>query len=626
MSLKIKKRRQAVSGLKYTGLLLLALALVVYFYLIFHFNFTQDDAYITFRYAANYLNGHGLVYDIGERVEGYTNFLWTIFMTVGGRAGIDFVLFSKILGVLFGLATIIMLYFLAIEVFAGVSKSTRSILAGTCCLLVGSIYSFAYWAVAGLETAAFGFMVLASIFFYLRRSLLVIPSVVLSLLFRPEGGLVFLFLFIYEIIRHRSLTRYAMITGVLFVIFLLPFGVFKLFYYKSLLPNPFYAKTSFDLQQAVNGLEYTGQFFWHYLGAGLFVVPALLTFRKSSSGQKLSMIFLLVYTLYIILIGGDVLKVHRFFVPLLPFAVLSVLFGFYAVSKRGLVIAPCLVVLLCWQLYFPYHYVTTFHNKENALAWKMNRLMDNLLAVDQSNFSIAVSTIGVVGYRLMDHTVIDLLGLTDSTIARHPEPPVKGMETTWRESHFNSRYVLSRQPDYILFSTGFKPSAPAERALFLYSGFINYYRIIDFTFYYGGDLNGIYKRYYPIEEEIRRDVDVNFVQGYNRAINLFSRDEYEEALAVLDSTLRYSPKLEYPYIYYFIAEINRRMGNYDVSYGMLRKLVEIDTLIYEAYKDLYVFEYMMNNSEAAAYYRAKMAGLVPWHVDEVDYLLSKVVE
>ncbi len=616
MTPKQKRPGKAKTNLKPIGIVLLILALVVYFYLIFHFNFTQDDAYITFRYAANYLNGHGLVYDIGERVEGYTNFLWTIFMTVGGRAGIDFVLFSKILGVLFGLATIIMLYFLAIEVFAGVSKSTRSILAGTCCLLVGSIYSFAYWAVAGLETAAFGFMVLASIFFYLRRSLLVIPSVVLSLLFRPEGGLVFLFLFIYEIIRHRSLTRYAMITGVLFVIFLLPFGVFKLFYYKSLLPNPFYAKTSFDLQQAVNGLEYTGQFFWHYLGAGLFVVPALLTFRKSSSGQKLSMIFLLVYTLYIILIGGDVLKVHRFFVPLLPFAVLSVLFGFYAVSKRGLVIAPCLVVLLCWQLYFPYHYVTTFHNKENALAWKMNRLMDNLLAVDQSNFSIAVSTIGVVGYRLMDHTVIDLLGLTDSTIARHPEPPVKGMETTWRESHFNSRYVLSRQPDYILFSTGMRASAPAERALFLYSGFLNNYRTIPFLF--GGYLNQVYKRYYAISLPVERDVSPEFEKQYNLGLTLWVKGDYRNALKALDRAIGFSPAPVYPYIYYCIALSYKELKDPTRGYLALQRLVRDDTLVVEAYCNLHLFEEYMGHTKAALACRSRVASLAPWYLPILD--------
>ena len=37
-----------------------------------------DDAFISFRYARNLLEGHGLVFNPGERVEGYTNFLWVL--------------------------------------------------------------------------------------------------------------------------------------------------------------------------------------------------------------------------------------------------------------------------------------------------------------------------------------------------------------------------------------------------------------------------------------------------------------------------------------------------------------------------------------------------------------------
>jgi len=36
---------------------------------------TVDDAFISFRYAHNLVQGHGLVFNPGERVEGYTNFL-----------------------------------------------------------------------------------------------------------------------------------------------------------------------------------------------------------------------------------------------------------------------------------------------------------------------------------------------------------------------------------------------------------------------------------------------------------------------------------------------------------------------------------------------------------------------
>lgn len=40
--------------------------------------FLTDDAFISFRYARNLVEGHGLVYDLGEYVEGYSNFLWVL--------------------------------------------------------------------------------------------------------------------------------------------------------------------------------------------------------------------------------------------------------------------------------------------------------------------------------------------------------------------------------------------------------------------------------------------------------------------------------------------------------------------------------------------------------------------
>ena len=38
-----------------------------------------DDSFISFRYARHLFEGHGLVFNPGDPVEGYTNFLWCIF-------------------------------------------------------------------------------------------------------------------------------------------------------------------------------------------------------------------------------------------------------------------------------------------------------------------------------------------------------------------------------------------------------------------------------------------------------------------------------------------------------------------------------------------------------------------
>lgn len=46
-----------------------------------------DDAYITFRYAANWARGLGPVWNVGERVEGYTNPLWMALLALGEWLG-----------------------------------------------------------------------------------------------------------------------------------------------------------------------------------------------------------------------------------------------------------------------------------------------------------------------------------------------------------------------------------------------------------------------------------------------------------------------------------------------------------------------------------------------------------
>ena len=604
------------------GLALAGLGCAAHLYLLYHFNFTQDDAYISFRYALNYIHGHGLVYNVGERVEGYTNFLWTILLVMGRLAGTDLVVFSKVLGALCGISTLAILFRMATLIPANKAGGWTPVAAGICCLILGSAYSFAYWTISGLETAAFTFMLLAALYAYLRRSRMAAPCLVMAALLRPEGALAAAVILTYDVVSHRRITAYAGQVGALWLLFLLPFAFFKLSYYGSLLPNPFYAKTAFGPQQVVYGAQYAGQFFWHYLAAGIFLVPTAVTLRRSPAAIKALFGFVLIYTVYLVLIGGDVLKVHRFFVPVLPMITVLVVFGFVRLFKRRVLLVLAAVMVLAWQSIVPWKHISTFHALEQALTYKLERMTASLTAVDPTNFSIALSTIGMAGYRLMDHTVIDMLGLTDSVIARHPEAPVEGLETTWREGHFNAPYVLSRKPDYILFSTGFKPSAPAERALYLYTSFLHNYRTISFNFG-ASTLHPVYRRSGPVSGEIKRDVDVRFVQNFNQGINLLvNAKDYPGALKAFQTALSYSPEPKFPYLFYYISIAQRNLGQIEASYRSLQEVVRLDERVYEGHKDLYQYEYHLGNKEAALYHRAQVARLVPWYLPRLDSLVT----
>ncbi len=74
------------------------------------YNFISDDSFITLRYARNLVQGEGLVFNPGERVEGFTNMLWTLLLSLCGVIGIDLLAAARILGVVAGLATIILTY------------------------------------------------------------------------------------------------------------------------------------------------------------------------------------------------------------------------------------------------------------------------------------------------------------------------------------------------------------------------------------------------------------------------------------------------------------------------------------------------------------------------------------
>jgi hypothetical protein len=50
--------------------------------------YQADDAFISFRYARNSADGLGPVWNAGERVDGYTNFLWTAILALTAKLGL----------------------------------------------------------------------------------------------------------------------------------------------------------------------------------------------------------------------------------------------------------------------------------------------------------------------------------------------------------------------------------------------------------------------------------------------------------------------------------------------------------------------------------------------------------
>ena len=116
--------------------------------------FTVDDSYISFRYARNLADGLGLVYNPGEAIEGYTNFLWTVLLAAGMKLGVDPHLSAKILGAAAAIGTLVVVYRLAQRLLP-----LRTLPCVATWLLASSA-PFTGYAVFGLETTFFALLVM----------------------------------------------------------------------------------------------------------------------------------------------------------------------------------------------------------------------------------------------------------------------------------------------------------------------------------------------------------------------------------------------------------------------------------------------------------------------------------
>ena len=157
--------------------------------------FLTDDAFISFRYVRNLLNGHGLVFNVGERVEGYSNFLWIMELAaIWGALGWRPEHAAPWLSVLFTAGTLALMLWWAARL---PSLRHRALVSWMALGLVCGSATFAVWTSGGgLETRQFTFFIVAAVVcLSLHRNrrwglLAASLSLALASLTRPEGPLI----------------------------------------------------------------------------------------------------------------------------------------------------------------------------------------------------------------------------------------------------------------------------------------------------------------------------------------------------------------------------------------------------------------------------------------------------
>ena len=175
------------------GLVLLSLPwLALLGGLAFLSRFLNDDAFISFRYARNLLEGRGLTWNPGEYVEGYTNFLWVLELAaIWAAAGVPP---EEAAWGLSAACTAATLGAMAWWVRRLPGLRDRGLVWWMALGLVCSSATFATWTSGGgLETRQFTLFVVAAVALLTtrgesRRGLLAASScLALASLTRPEG-------------------------------------------------------------------------------------------------------------------------------------------------------------------------------------------------------------------------------------------------------------------------------------------------------------------------------------------------------------------------------------------------------------------------------------------------------
>jgi arabinofuranosyltransferase len=431
----------------------------------FNRGFYHDDAYITLRYAKNLISGHGAVWNPGEYVQGYTDFLHMILISLLGRLGIDLALASRLIGLaaFVGVAAALLLFFR----FA-VRRDGDWILWRLPVILVLTSTPMLAWSVGGLEGTLFSFFVLAGCLLFILPAassygwrLYAATGVLLGLGFltRPDGFIFIAVSFIWILATWKSQGRpglclIAFTASVAIVA--LPYIVWQFYYYGSVIPNPFYAKTgSPPLLRLQSGSRYIIDYALRPPYLPLLVLASLaIALLKKEWNSKLTFLTasVVAYMTFIVVAGGDHMPTFRLLLPVVAPMGLVLSLALAPVTRgrgRPATVLITLVVLVLSSL--------------QLLSGKLNpRGIDSAARVGTivgkyisdawpAGSLVALNTAGSTPYFASQHRYIDMLGLNDAHIARRRinniELPLQRLPG---HSKGNGAYVLSRQPDFII--------------------------------------------------------------------------------------------------------------------------------------------------------------------------------
>lgn len=293
----------------------LTLLIVVFFIILLRTAWVSDDSYITMRTIDNFVNGYGLTWNPGERVQTYTHPLWMMILLVVfsiTHHAYGSIIFSSIF---FSVSTIFLVLCR--------DKDELIIFIGWCMLIFSN--AFIDFSTSGLENPATHLLLVVFGFLYLQtkqqlsNKRLIAIGIFMGLAVLNRMDLILLvFPSLIEISFRKEVRRKTWLVIAGFAPLII-WEVFSIIYYGFPFPNTYYAKLHTGIAERAlikQGIMYFfNSLAWDPITLSIIGTALLLSFYLGNRQQKMVAVGIVMYLAYIIWIGGDFMSGRYFSAP-----------------------------------------------------------------------------------------------------------------------------------------------------------------------------------------------------------------------------------------------------------------------------------------------------------------------
>ena len=440
-----------------------------------YLGYVCDDAVISFRSVVHFGLGQGLVYNVGEPVETFTNLGFVWLLVLAQTLGIDLFAAATWIGWTAAVLSVWATWWLARGLLPGNVAWAPALVVALSTTLIGQ-------AGSGLETSTCALFVTLGLGQLLRECAPIGPiGGTTAPAARPQHqGLAIGLLAIAALVRLDTIAvlvgafvlktlwcgprqrRARAIDTILLVLGLALPTLYRLLCYGTPLPNPVMAKFGLAPDPLVYkaGVNYLLEWSRVDLGAPLLVFGLGAALRTDRRAQAL-VVLCCGWFFYVVTSGGDHMPYQRFVTPLLPTTVTAVFVGLHHALGPALArsrwlagVAALAVIVLAFAPMV--QSLSRGNVPERSFGGeRYRREIGEFFATEAARLDRPLVVAGgAAGY--MGHfggprvRFVDILGLCDAQIARHGRrdarmPPGHQMG--------DGSYVLAQRPDYIVFGS-----------------------------------------------------------------------------------------------------------------------------------------------------------------------------